>query len=146
MTILDKIKRYHDIPMLIKDLRIDKNICISVKSVQFDSIGAAHGTAGNRTEQRLLDAAEIDAEMERLKQERGLLKLEIQQEINFIISGSGAKEAEMRIILKSHLLEGFSLKYISSNTIHRDYGATRKLFHEGFALLEKTSLDLTRSH
>lgn len=50
MTIEEKITRYRDIPKLIRDLQIDKEICTSVKSVQFDSIGAAHGSAENRTE------------------------------------------------------------------------------------------------
>lgn len=54
MTIEEKITRYRGIPKLIKDLQIDKEICTSVKSVQFDSIGAAHGSAENRTEQKLL--------------------------------------------------------------------------------------------
>ena len=40
MTIEEKITRYRDIPKLIRDLQIDKEICTSVKSVQFDSIGA----------------------------------------------------------------------------------------------------------
>ena len=62
MTIEEKITRYRGIPKLIRDLQIDKEICTSVKSVQFDSIGAAHGSAENRTEQKLLCAAEIDEE------------------------------------------------------------------------------------
>ena len=98
MTIEEKITRYRDIPKLIKDLQIDKEICTSVKSVQFDSIGAAHGSAENRTEQKLLRAAEIDEEIEQLEQERDQLKLGILQEINQAISGGGAKEVEMRII------------------------------------------------
>ena len=47
MTIEEKITRYRGIPKLIKDLQIDKEICTSVKSVQFDSIGEAKGTHGN---------------------------------------------------------------------------------------------------
>lgn len=70
MTIEEKITRYRSIPKLIKDLQIDKEICTSVKSVQFDSIGAAHGSAENRTEQKLLRAAEIDEEIEQLEQMR----------------------------------------------------------------------------
>ena len=66
MTIEEKITRYRGIPKLIKDLQIDKEICTSVKSVQFDSIGAAHGSAENRTEQKLLRAAEIDEEIGQL--------------------------------------------------------------------------------
>ena len=92
MTIEEKITRYRDIPKLIRDLQIDKEICTSVKSVQFDSIGAAHGSAENRTEQKLLRAAEIDEEIEQLEQERDQLKLWILQEINRAISGGGAKE------------------------------------------------------
>ena len=52
----------------------------------------------------------------------------------------------MRIILKSHLLTGNSLKQISRVVVHRDYGVTRKIFHEGLAMLEKTSHNLTESH
>ena len=91
MTIEEKITRYRGIPKLIRDLQIDKEICTSVKSVQFDSIGAAHGSAENRTEQKLLCAAEIDEEIEQLEQERDQLKLWILQEINRAISGGGAK-------------------------------------------------------
>ena len=39
MTIEEKIARYREIPKLIEDLQIDKEICTSVKSVQYDSIG-----------------------------------------------------------------------------------------------------------
>lgn len=146
MTIEEKITRYRGIPKLIKDLQIDKEICTSVKSVQFDSIGEAKGTHGNSTEKKLIDAAEIDEEIERLEQELDQLKLDILQEINHAVSGGGEKEAEMRIILKSHLLTGNSLKRISQVVVHRDYGATRKIFHEGLAMLEKTSHNLTESH
>ena len=48
MTIEEKIKRYRGIPKLLKDLQIDKEICTSVKSVQFDSIGEAKGTHGEQ--------------------------------------------------------------------------------------------------
>lgn len=146
MTIEEKITHYREIPKRIAELRIDKDICTSVKSVQFDSIGAAHGSAGNQTEQKLLRAAEIDEEIEQLEQERDQLKLDILQKINQAISGGGAKEVEMRIILKSHLLTGNSLKQISRAVVHRDYGVTRKIFHEGLAMLEKTSHNLTESH
>lgn len=146
MTIEEKITRYREIPKRIAELYIDKDICTSVKSVQFDSIGAAHGSAGNRTEQKLLRAAEIDGEIVLLEQERDRLKLGILQEINQAISGGGAKEVEMRIVLKSHLLTGNSLKHISRAVVHRDYGVTRKIFHEGLAMLEKTSHNLTESH
>lgn len=146
MTIEEKITRYRDIPKLIRDLQIDKEICTSVKSVQFDSIGEAKGTHGNSTEKKLIDAAEISEKIEQLEQERDQLKLGILQEINRAISGGGAKEVEMRIILKSHLLTGNSLKQISRLVVHRDYGVTRKIFHEGLAMLEKTSHDLTESH
>lgn len=70
MTIEEKITRYREIPKRIAELYIDKEICTSVKSVQFDSIGAAHGSAENRTEQKLLRAAEIDEEIEQLEQMR----------------------------------------------------------------------------
>ena len=146
MTIEEKIARYREIPKRIAELCIDKDICTSVKSVQFDSIGATHSSAGNRTEQKLLRAAEIDEEIGQLEQERDRLKLGILQEINQAISGGGAKEVEMRIILKSHLLTGNSLKQISRLVVHRDYGVTRKIFHEGLAMLEKTSHNLTESH
>lgn len=146
MTIEEKITRYRDIPKLIRDLQIDKEICTSVKSVQFDSIGEAKGTHGNSTEKKLIDAAEISEKIEQLEQERDQLKLGILQEINRAISGGGAKEVEMRIILKSHLLTGNSLKQISRLVVHRDYGATRKIFHEGLAMLEKISHNLTESH
>lgn len=146
MTIEEKITRYRDIPKLIRDLQIDKEICMSVKSVQFDSIGEAKGTHGNSTEKKLIDAAEISEKIEQLEQERDQLKLGILQEINQAISGGGAKEVEMRIILKSHLLTGNSLKQISRLVVHRDYGVTRKIFHEGLAMLEKTSHNLTESH
>ena len=149
MTIEEKIARYREIPKLIEDLQIDKEICTSVKSVQYDSIGEAKGTHENSTEKKLIDAAEIDTEIAQLERERNQLKLEILQEINCAISGDGAKEVEMRIILKSHLLTGNSLKHISCVVVHRDYGATRKIFREGLTLLKKPysiSLNLTESH
>ncbi len=149
MTIEEKIARYREIPKLIEDLQIDKEICTSVKSVQYDSIGEAKGTHENSTEKKLIDAAEIAAEIVQLERERDQLKLGILQEINCAISGDGAKEVEMRIILKSHLLTGNSLKHISCAVIHRDYGTTRKIFHEGLDLLKKPhsiSLDLTCSN
>lgn len=46
MTIEEKITRYRGIPKLVKDLQIDKEICTSVKSVQFDSIGEAKEPTG----------------------------------------------------------------------------------------------------
>ena len=146
MTIEEKITRYRGIPKLIKDLQIDKEICTSVKSVQFDSIGEAKGTHGNSTEKKLIDAAEISEKIGQLEQERDQLKLGILQEINRAISGSGVKAVEMRLILKSHLITGNSLKQISRVVVHRDYGVTRKIFHEGLAMLEKTSHNLTESH
>lgn len=73
MTIEEKITRYRGIPKLIKDLQIDKEICTSVKSVQFDSIGEAKGTHGNSTEKKLIDAAEISEKIAALQQERDLL-------------------------------------------------------------------------
>lgn len=146
MTIEEKIARYRSIPKRVAELQMDLAICTSVQAVRYDSIGAAHSSAGNRTEQKLLRAAEIDEEIGQLEQERDQLKLGILQEINRAISGDGAKEVEMRIILKSHLLTGNSLKHISRAVVHRDYGVTRKIFHEGLAMLEKTSHNLTESH
>lgn len=143
MTIREKITRYREIPKRIAELRIDKDICTSVKTVQFDSLGVTRGSVGNRTERKLLHATEIDVEIERLEQERYQLKLGLLQEINTAIPGGSAKEVEMRIILKSHLLTGNSLKHISREVVHRDYGITRKIFREGLALLEKTSLNPT---
>lgn len=146
MTIEEKIARYRSIPKRVAELQMDLAICTSVQAVRYDSIGEAKGTSGNATEQKLLNAVEITAEIEQLEQERDQLKLGILQEINRAISGGGAKEVEMRIILKSHLLTGNSLKQISRVVVHRDYGVTRKIFHEGLAMLEKTSHNLTESH
>lgn len=146
MTIEEKITRYRGIPKLIKDLQIDKEICTSVKSVQFDSIGEAKGTHGNSTEKKLIDAAEISEKIAALQQERDRLELSIMQHINTTLCGSDEETVDMRIILKSHLLTGNSLKQISRLVVHRDYGVTRKIFHEGLAMLEKTSHNLTESH
>ena len=85
MTIEEKITRYRSIPKLIKDLQIDKEICTSVKSVQFDSIGEAKGTHGNNTEKKLIDAAEISEKIAALQQERERLELGIMQHLETIL-------------------------------------------------------------
>ena len=88
MTIEEKITRYRGIPRLIEDLQIDKEICTSVKSVQFDGIGGVRGTHGNSTEKKLLDAAEISEKIAALQQERDRLELSIMQHINTTLCGS----------------------------------------------------------
>ena len=91
MTIEEKITRYRSIPKRVAELQMDLAICTSVQAVRYDSIGEAKGTSGNATEQKLLNAVEIAAEIEQLEQERDQLKLGILQEINRAISGGGAK-------------------------------------------------------
>ena len=75
MTIEEKIARYREIPKLIEDLQIDKEICTSVKSVQYDSIGEAKGTTENNTEKKLITAAEIGEKIVALQQERDRLEI-----------------------------------------------------------------------
>ena len=112
MTIEEKIKRYRGIPKLLKDLQIDKEICTSVKSVQFDSIGEAKGTHGNSTEKKLIDAAEISEKIAALQQERDRLELSIMQHI----ANGTLAEAEVKFSNKAACCvimasEGYPGKY-----------------------------------
>ena len=134
MTIEEKIKRYRGIPKLIKDLQIDKEICTSVKSVQFDSIGEAKGTH----EKKLIDAAEISEKIAALQQERDRLELSIMQHINTTLCGSDEETVDMRIALKKYLLQGLSLKQIATRHLHRDYKKTKELYSTGFEKIKKT--------
>ena len=109
MTIEEKIARYRSIPKRVAELQMDLAICTSVQAVRYDSIGEAKGTSGNATEQKLLNAVEIAAEIRQLEQERDALKLDIFREINQAIPGNSAREVEMRIILKANILDGKSL-------------------------------------
>ena len=142
MTIEEKIKRYRGIPKLLKDLQIDKEICTSVKSVQFDSIGEAKGTHGNSTEKKLIDAAEIRERLtavEELTQKPMLrLELSIMQHINTTLCGSDEETVDMRIALKKYLLQGLSLKQIATRHLHRDYKKTKELYSTGFEKIKNT--------
>ena len=138
MTIEEKIKRYRGIPKLLKDLQIDKEICTSVKSVQFDSIGEAKGTHGNSTEKKLIDAAEISEKIAALQQERDRLELSIMQHINTTLCGSDEETVDMRIALKKYLLQGLSLKQIATRHLHRDYKKTKELYITGFEKIKNT--------
>ena len=138
MTIEEKITRYRSIPKLIKDLQIDKEICTSVKSVQFDSIGEAKGTHGNSTEKKLIDAAEISEKIAALQQERDRLELSIMQHINTTLRGSDEETVDMRIALKKYLLQGLSLKQIATRHLHRDYKKTKELYSTGFEKIKNT--------
>ena len=136
MTIEEKITRYRGIPKLIKDLQIDKEICTSVKSVQFDSIGEAKGTHGNITEKKLIDAAEISEKIAALLQDQ--LELGIMQHINIALCGSDEETVDMRIALKKYLLQGLSLKQIATRHLHRDYKKTKELYSTGFEKIKNT--------
>lgn len=136
MTLEEKINRYRSIPKRITELEIDKDICTSVKAVQYDSIGDGKGTHGNRMETRMVDAAAISAEIDELKKEYDVLKLDILQEINIGISGDSIREVDIRTILKEHLLEGLNIKAIANKVIHRDYKATLSLYKTGCDLLK----------
>lgn len=137
MTIEEKVTRYREIPKLIRDLQIDKEICTSVKSVQFDSIGEAKGTHGNSTEKKLIDAAEISEKIAALQQEREQLELGIMQHINTTLCGSDEETVDMRIALKKYLLQGLSLKQIATRHLHRDYKKTKELYSTGFEIIKK---------
>lgn len=138
MTLEEKINRYRSIPRLIEDLRIDKEICTSVKSVQYNSIGEAKGTHGNRIEKKLIDVAEIEEKINALQWEREQLEISIVQDINTALCGSEEETVDMRIALKRYLLQGVSLKQIAVKHLHRDYKKTKDLYHAGFEIVKNT--------
>lgn len=136
MTIDEKIARYREIPKLIEDLQIDKEICTSVNSVQYDSIGEAKGTHENSTEKKLIDAAEISQKIAELQLERARLELSIMQHINGVLCGGDKETVDMRIVLKKYLLQGVSLKQIATRHLHRNYTKTKELYNTGCKIIK----------
>ena len=136
MTIEEKIARYREIPKLIEDLQIDKEICTSVKSVQYDSIGEAKGTTENNTEKKLITAAEIDEKIVALQQERDRLEIGIMQHINTVLCGNDVETVDTRITLKKYLLQGVPLKQIAARHLHRDYKKTKDLYSVGVKIIK----------
>ncbi len=136
MTLEEKINRYRSIPKRIAELKIDKEICTSVKSVRYDSIGDAKVRSVNQVQRKMTEAAAISVEIDGLKREYDMLRLDIMREINVGIDGDGVREIDMRIILKKHLLDGLNIKHIASKVIHRDYKVARSLYNTGCDLLK----------
>ncbi len=136
MTLEEKIIRYQNIPKRIAELKIDKEICTSVKAVQYDSIGEGKGTSENRTEAKMVDAAAISEEIEQLEKEYDILKLDILQKINNGIIGDGVREVDMRTILKERMLYGRSFNYIANKVVHINRKSVSALYHEGCSILK----------
>lgn len=136
MTLEEKISRYRSIPKRIAELEIDKDICTSVKAVQYDSIGDAKGTPANNAERKMVDAAAIAAEIKELEKEYDVLKLDILQKINSVIDGNGVREVDMRTILKERVLYGRSFNYIANKVVHINRKSVSTLYHEGCSILK----------
>ena len=136
MTLEEKINRYRSIPKRIAELEIDKDICTSVKAVQYDSIGDAKGTPENNAERKMVDAAAISAEITELEKEHASIRLELKDSIDQAICGEDIHSVDMRMVLKSHLLQNVPLNQVAKKVVHRDYSATRKMYQEGFAMLK----------
>ena len=131
MTIKEKIARIRAIPKRIAEIESDRSRLLEPKTCGFENTGASASSGGNGTEQANINYADEGKEIFELIKERQKLIYEVQLEINRTITGEDIKDIDMREVMKAHLLDERSLKFIASRIVHKNYTDTKKIYAEG---------------
>ena len=131
MTISEKLRRIKAIPKRINEINRDRGRLLAPRTGGFENNGASHSTGGNSSERTMLDYADSGKEIDELERELNQLVAEVVDEINAVLAGEEARDIDRREIVKSHLIDGSSLKYIANKVVHKNYTDTKALFREG---------------